>query len=93
MCIFFLSYDSKATGIFVILQNRDGFKGDPETSSKQSLCKVSSEAAVCVYIYSSTVKVSSIVTMTETYLRGTDQRSCVLNINLDPSAKFLHLGI
>ena len=27
---FFLSYDSKATGIFVILQNRDGFKGDPE---------------------------------------------------------------
>ena len=27
----------------------------------------------------------------KTYLRGTDQRSCVVNINLDASAKFHHL--
>ena len=68
-------------------------KAIQKQNSKQSFCKVSSEAVVCVYIYSSTVKVSSIFKMSETYLRGTDQRSCVLNINLDPSAKFLDLGI
>ena len=41
---------------------------------------------VCVCLYSSIVKASS-----ETCLRGTDQRSCVVNMYLGASAKFLHL--
>ena len=34
-------------------------------------------------MYSSPVKASSVYKMSETYLRGTDQRSCVVNILLD----------
>ena len=38
----------KATGIFVILLSQDGFESDsPEKSPKQSLPKVTSDAAVC----------------------------------------------
>ena len=48
-------------------------------------------ACVCVCLYSSTVKASSVNKTPKTYLRGTDQRSCVVNINLDSSAKFHHL--
>ena len=44
-------------------------------------------------LYSSTVKASSDCSMSETYLRGTDQRSCVANIYLGTTAKFLHLCI
>ena len=46
---------------------------------------------VCLCLYSSTVKASSVCKMSETYLRGTDQWSCVVNINLGASVKFLHL--
>ena len=42
-------------------------------------------------LYSSTVKASSDRKMSETYLRGTEQQSCVVNIYLGASAKFLHL--
>ena len=38
----------------------------------------------------STVKASSDCKMSERYLRGTDQRYCVVNIYLGTSAKFLH---
>ena len=49
---------------------------------------------VCVVcLYSSTVKASSECKMSERYLRGTDQRSCVVNIYLGASAKFVHLCI
>ena len=48
---------------------------------------------VCVFVclYSSTVKASSDCKMFKTYLRGSDQRSCVVNIYLGASAKFIHL--
>ena len=46
---------------------------------------------VCMCLYSSTVKASSDCKMSKTCLRGTDQRSCVVNIYLGASAKFLHL--
>ena len=36
----------KVTGILVILLSGDGFKCDPETKLKQSLCKVNSKAAI-----------------------------------------------
>ena len=49
---------------------------------------------VCMCVYSSTVKAFSVCKMSETHLRVTDQRSCVVNIiNLGASAKFLHLRI
>ena len=48
---------------------------------------------VCVCLYSSTMKASSDCKMSETYLRGTDQRSCVVNIYLGASTKFIHLRI
>ena len=55
---------------------------------------------VCVYLcvcvcvcVCSTVKAFSVCKMFETYFRGTDQRSCVVNINLGASAKFLHIRI
>ena len=48
---------------------------------------------VCVCLYSFTVKASFICKISETYLRGTDQRSCVVNINLGASAKFPYLRI
>ena len=47
---------------------------------------------VCVFI-SSTMKASSDCKMSKIYLRGTNQRSCVVNIYLGASAKFLHLRI
>ena len=50
-------------------------------------------ACVCVCLYSSTVKASSDCKRSKTYLRGTDQRSCVVNIYMGASAKFLHLPI
>ena len=51
---------------------------------------------VCVFVcvcVCSTVKAFSVCKMFETYFRGTDQRSCVVNINLGASAKFLHIRI
>ena len=48
---------------------------------------------LCVYLYSSTVKASSDCKMSGTYLRGTDECSCIVNIYLDTFAKFLHLRI
>ena len=48
---------------------------------------------VCVCLHSSTVKVSSICKMPDTYLRGTNQRCYVVSIVQCPSAKSLHLGI
>ena len=36
--------------------------------------------SVCVFLYSSTVKASSNCKMSKTNLRGSDQRSCVVNI-------------
>ena len=48
---------------------------------------------VCVCLYSSTMKASSDCKMSETYLRGTDQRSCVVNIYLGAFAKFIHFCI
>ena len=52
---------------------------------------------VCVCLYSSTVKASSDCKMFKTYLRGTDQRSCVVNIYLGafcqvPSSPFPNLS-
>ena len=44
-------------------------------------------------LYSSTVKDSSNCKMSQTYFRGTDQRSCVVNIYLGASTKFLHLPV
>ena len=52
-----------------------------------------SGVCVCVCLYSFTVKASSICKISETYLRGTDQRSSVVNINLGASAKFPYLRI
>ena len=49
------------------------------------------EYIVCVCLYSSTLKVSSVCKMSETYLRGTDQRCFVVSIIPYASAKFLHL--
>ena len=46
---------------------------------------------VCVFIYSSTMNASSVCKMSKTYLRSTDQQSCVANVILGASAKFLHL--
>ena len=43
---------------------------------------------VCVRLYSFTVKASSDCKMSETYLRGTDQRTCVVNISQGASVKF-----
>ena len=50
---------------------------------------------VCVRacLYSSTMKASSDSKMSETYLKSTDQRPCVVKIYLGASAKFLHLRI
>ena len=45
----------------------------------------------CVGVYSSTVKAFSVCTICKTYLRGADQRSCVVSINLGASPKFHHL--
>ena len=52
---------------------------------------------VCVCLYSSIVKASSDCKMLKTYLRGTDQRSCVVNIYLGtffqvPSSLFPNLS-
>ena len=57
-------------------------------------------ARACVWVdgwvggclYSSTMKASE-CKMSERYLRRTDQRSCVVNIYLGVSAKFVHLCI
>ena len=48
---------------------------------------------LCVELYSSTVKDSSNCKMSQTYFRGTHQRSCVVNIYLGASTKFLHLPV
>ena len=48
---------------------------------------------VCVCLYSSTVKASSVCKMSETHVRGIDQRCYVLSIIPGASAKFLHLRI
>ena len=48
---------------------------------------------LCVCLYSSTVTASSNCKISKTYLRGTDQRSCVVNIYLGASANFLYLHI
>ena len=48
---------------------------------------------VCVCLYPFTVKASSVYKMSDTCLRGTDQRCCVVSIIRCASAKFLHLGI
>ena len=57
------------------------------------LIEFTAGVCVCLFVclYSSTVKTSSDCKMSKTYLRGTDQRSCVVNIHLGASAKFLHL--
>ena len=47
----------------------------------------------CACVCSSTVMVSSVSKMSETYFRGTDQRSWIVNSNLGASAKLLHLRI
>ena len=47
---FFKGSDLKATGIFVILLSRDGFKCNPETRFQIILRKVSSEAAVRIFL-------------------------------------------
>ena len=47
---------------------------------------------VCVCVFcSSTVKVSSVCKMSETFLKGTDQQCYVVSIIPGASAKFLHL--
>ena len=56
------------------------------------VCLLASRACVCV-LNSSTVKSFSDSKMSKTNLRGSDQRSCVVNIYLGASAKFLHLRI
>ena len=48
---------------------------------------------LCACVCSSTVMASSVSKMSETYFRGTDQRSWIVNINLGASAKLLHLRI
>ena len=50
-------------------------------------------AVICACVYSFTEKSSSVYEMSETHMRGTIQRSCVVNINLDASAKFLYLRV
>ena len=50
MCqILFIKLWFKSDWYFIILLSQDGFKCDPETISKQSLYKVSSEATVGSY--------------------------------------------
>ena len=46
---------------------------------------------VCVCLYSSNVKSSSECKMSETYLRGTDQRCYSVSIISGASTKFLYL--
>ena len=46
---------------------------------------------VCVWLYSSTVETFSDCKISETYLRGTDERCYVVSIIPGASAKFLHL--
>ena len=48
---------------------------------------------MCVFLYSSTVKASSDCKMSKTNLRGSDEQSCVVNIYVGASARFLHLSI
>ena len=48
---------------------------------------------LCACVYSSTVMASFVRKMSETYFRGTDQRSWIVNINLGASAKLLHFRI
>ena len=48
---------------------------------------------VCMCLYSSTVKASCVCKMSDTCLRGTDQRCYVVSILRCASAKFLHLSI
>ena len=50
----------------------------------KGISKCSCSLYVCVCLYSSTVKVSSDCKMSKTCLRGTDQRSSVVNIPLGP---------
>ena len=50
-------------------------------------------ARACVCVYSSTMKASSVCKMSDTCLRGTDQRCYVVSIIRCASAKFLHLSI
>ena len=59
----------------------------------QWVARVCVFVCVCVCVCSSTVKASSVCKMSDTYLRGKDQRCCVVNIIRCASAKFLHLGI
>ena len=47
----------------------------------------------CACVCSSTVMVSSVSKMSETYFRGTDQRSWIVNSTLGASATLLHLHI
>ena len=50
-------------------------------------------ARACVYLYSFTVKTSSVFNDVLDILEGMDQRSFVVSIILGASAKFLHLRI
>ena len=52
---------------------------------------VCARARVCVCLYSSTVETFSDCKISETYLRGTDERCYVVSIIPGASAKFLHL--
>ena len=66
--------------------------GHPFSTYVRTYVRVCVCVCVCVCVlYSSTVKASSDCKMFKTYLRGSDQRFCVVNIYLGASAKFIHL--
>ena len=71
---------------FFFLSKRKFFLNDKCVCMNMCVCVC---VCVCVCLYSSTVKAFSICKMSETYLRGRNQQSCVVNINLGASAKFL----
>ena len=62
-----------------------------EKMNLDSSCALCVCVSVCLYPF--TVKASSVCKMSDTCLRGTDQRYCVVSIIRCASAKFLHLGI
>ena len=80
-------------------QNIEGTYNRTSVPKYEFMCVVCVCVCVCVFLhvrvflYSSTVKASSDCKMSETYLRGTDQRCYVVSTIPGASANFLHLDI
>ena len=63
----------------------------PKITKKNFKRAVYRNANVCVYLYSFTVKASSVCNDVWDIIDGTDQRSCVVSISLGAPAKFVYL--